>query len=428
MAFYIRRILETGPIRFSVAHRAARSSPDPSAELSTGPRGEYRRLGESILYFSESRDQTDPQFSRALSGNRSLWEMIRPGGGRGGYWPVVVMVFGALFILLGAASIAAHKGAPGVIEVIIGLALVATPVMTMARKRQQLRAEEEKIRKEREDEEKRVQAIVGTYAEKLQQYRERLDDESLEVLRRERPTHQIPYEIVRPMAMHALTVAGFDAISRFREIGLDGVDQKIVTAARGIGLNDEDERIVRRQLYQKLLWHQIADDRVHQTRDILEQFRSNLHVDTTEMEWDMAALEQFEKLAGVNSRTLPQIEDGTVKLRFHEVLHHKASGDQVRPEAQRVVTGTEPNSWSRLHPVSLLVTSKRLMFGGRRKDDIPFSKSFDLEVDADQGVVSVKTPDAKKSVHMLLPDAIYTASMIDLAATPGRPGQMRMDR
>jgi len=411
-----------------VSHRAAASPPDPSAELSTGPHGEYRRLGESILYFSESRDQLDPQFARELSGNRSLWEMIRPsGGGIGDYWPVVIMVFGVLIILLGLANVAAKKAGPGVIEILIGLALVATPVVTMAKKRQQLRAEEAKIRKEREEEEKRVQAIVGTYAAKLQQYRERLDAESLDVLRRERPTHEIPYEIVRPMAMHTLTVAGFDAVGKFRQIGLDGVDKQIATAARGIGLNDEDERIVRRQLYQKLLWHQIADDRVHQTRGTLEQLRSALRVDTDEMAWDMAALEQFEKLAGVNTRTLPAIQDGAIKLRFHEVLHHKASGEQVRPEARRVVTGVEQNTWTRLKPVSLFVTSRRLVTAAGKGGDLPYTREFDIEVDADQGVVSIKMPDAKKNIHMLLPDAIYTASMIDLSKTPGQPDQMRMD-
>src|SRR6266498_3453532 len=101
MTFFVRKRLALGPIRFGVSPRQRVEAIDDDPAFSTGAGGEFMRRGAA-----------------------------------GGFF------FGDLFVLLGF-SVVARKGPQGWIEVILGLGMIAAPIILTAQERKALREKEE---------------------------------------------------------------------------------------------------------------------------------------------------------------------------------------------------------------------------------------------------------------------------------------------
>ena len=126
MAFYVSRKLNRGLIRFSVDHRRSwdGTAGNEDLRLSTDTAGQFLRLGDEGLYFSENVEGKDLQHGTIGHEKSSLWSWILPERNLQGMLSTVSIVAGLLLLFLGVAVLTRKGGAAAIFEIVIGLALV----------------------------------------------------------------------------------------------------------------------------------------------------------------------------------------------------------------------------------------------------------------------------------------------------------------
>src|ERR1700680_4191355 len=155
MTFFVEKNLALGPIRFGVSPRQPPEKIDRDEALSTGASGEFIRRGDEGFFFEERVDVDQPTLpiTRSITTTPFL-SSLKPDGTPRSYGLLALLGFGAFFLLLGLAVVG-RKGPQGWVEVILGLAMIATPMVLTAQRRKQIREQEERDRAEREATERR---------------------------------------------------------------------------------------------------------------------------------------------------------------------------------------------------------------------------------------------------------------------------------
>jgi hypothetical protein len=418
LSFYVRKALATGPIRFAVNARnnGTTSAEDHERGFSTDARGSYRRLGKEVLFFADQHGLGGPRRKkekRALT----LWRYLRPDGARG--WGRIALIgLGLLLILLGIA-VCFTKGAQGLIEIVVGLGVAATPLVTTWRKIQELRRIEEAQRAEREALEARNLKLVGEFAETLRRLKDGYDDDVLASVKAEREGRDIPYDAVSSMARTAVLEVGFDALSR--SAGSHSVARAMESTSDAVKLTPEDKAGVRHHLYQIVVWHLLVDDRLTDAQEeSLAELRKALDLDPSAVARDDAAVAEFRRIRGLQQENLPAA-DCEIDLQFHEICYHKTSGAVMKLKREKATTpeGSKRvvERWVEVRKCDLFVTNKRVIIRDKKQRDIPLHKIFDVEIDADLDLLMLTTSDPKNPHEVSLRDPIYTARVIDIAAS-----------
>ncbi len=373
MTFYVSKTLATGPIRFGVSPRngAPRDAEDPSV-LSTGPRGEFLRKRTTGFFFNDVLPAGRP----ALPVTRSAASMpflqsLKPDGTPRGYGFLALMFAGAFFVLLGLAVVIA-KGPQGWVEVILGAAMIATPIVLTAQHRKRLREAEARQRAEREAEEKRNREMLASFTAALERLRHDQSPEALEHVRREREALTLPYELFAPLARRTVLDIGFAGLHD------PATSKAMQESARAAGLSDDEIAALEAQLREIVAWHFIADDRLDAT--------------------DAAAAGELRRL-----RDLPQLPriDCSVPMRRQEYCIHSAPATLLEPKREE--------------PCTVIVTSRRLILQATKPREIPLPKVYEINVDADVNLLTIKTDEPRKPLKLHLEQAIYLAGIIDLA-------------
>jgi hypothetical protein len=372
MTFFVRKRLALGPIRFGVTPRRLVDAIDDDPELSTGPGGEFVRRNRNAqgFFFGDTTRFDAPSLpvAKSVSSTPFLSSLRKE------WWHLPLIAVGAVFVLLGLAVVA-RKGAAGWVEVILGLAMIATPIALTAQERKVLREKEERERAEREAEETRNRELLAAYTGALERVRRERSPEALEALARERAALTLPDEIWVPAARRTALLVGFEDFSN-----IDGV-------ARAAGLTDDDIAAIKADIYRTFLWHLLADDRLGEAQEA----RLSELAQTLGYGGDEPAAEQFRRLRGVTAKNLPQIEQPPVPLRFQERAIHQSNG--------------------------LVITNKRLIvLGGRKPVEVPLPQLNDIDVDADDNALTIDNTVTKKPIVVRADDAIYTAALLELAA------------
>src|SRR5437588_5215987 len=143
MTFFVEKKLALGPIRFGVSPRQLAEKIDRDDSLSTGASGEFVRRGTQGFFFEDrtSIDQPTLPAVRSISAT-PFWTSLKPDGTPRSYGFLALLGFGALFFLIGLAVVA-RKGPQGWVEVILGLAMITTPIALTAQKRKKIQEQEE---------------------------------------------------------------------------------------------------------------------------------------------------------------------------------------------------------------------------------------------------------------------------------------------
>ena len=426
MSFYIRTSFTNGGIRFGVTPRAgaakasAQSSNQPlnqGSPFSTGPDGEYRREGISGLFFADEKaavGNTAPK-----SGFKG--KFLQLGLTRAHH---VMLAVGALLLLLGTTVLLRGKTGPGVVELILGAGLIATPFILSAKKRAELKAQEERDRAEREAQEARNREMVGAFASRLQTLRERNDPATLEAIRKERIERNIPYDAVASMARDAVTRLAFRTLSRFESLGATGLAAEIDAAIAAVGLSEVDSRELKLDFYRRLVWHLLADDRLTDAREkTLLAIKNALSLTDADASRELSAIADFRRLRGISHLSLPHTPC-TIPLKFQEVCYHQTSGNAVKQKIEKIKSpdGSVRKALRGVdqEPLDLFITSKRLVLGGKHGSEIPQSKIYDLELDADTNILTIGTDERKNPIQVRVADPIYTAALLDMMSSVGR--------
>jgi hypothetical protein len=299
------------------------------------------------------------------------------------------------------------------VEIILGAAMIATPIILTAKERKGIREREEKERVEREAREKRHREMLSAYSSALQKLRERVSPETLQRTQREREALDLPYEIWSPAARQTVLAIGFEALGRLSTAKASEVADIMRSAANAAGLNADDEAAVRQALYHAVVWHFVADDRIGNVQQQeLDQLRRGLGLTDEQIAGDTAALAELDRLRGVTPDSLPR-PHCPIPLGFREYCVLTSAGETLRVKRDRK---SRTDTITPVQPCTIFVTNKRLILDARKRTEVELTKIDDVELDVDANVLTIRTADVKHPIRLRLPEPLYAAALIDIAS------------
>lgn len=394
MSFTVQKSLGNSMFRFAVGRRREFRSIDHNTELSTGPTGEFIRHRPEIFYSADLRTIHTPEVPkpRSLAGT-TFWSSFLEGGRLN----LILTGVGALFIFLGLATLANGKPA-GWVWIILGLILIGIPMVITFQKRRAVRLAEERIRREREERDKRNAELLAAYTSALERLREDPSDQNLALVMAENEKLDLPYAVWADTAIGTVLHVGFSALARVGPDRAAEVAALMDRASEAAGLMAEDARAVKHALYSTILWHFQADDRLGEEQlKIVRAVQNGFGIKDEEVPVDASSEQQFHRLRGVDHRNAPRCNT-TLPLNLNEYCMYVAP--------VRTAEGTETNA---------IVTNKRFVLEGPKPVEVPVPKIDDIFVDADKHLVSVRASDLKRPIDLRAGEPIYLAAMVDLA-------------
>ena len=414
VAFYIRKSLAHGAIRFGVLPRAVPDDIDRTGSLSTGPRGEFLRKRHRGFFAAEDRAVRSAELPKdARLSSTLFWKSVFDGTRQGWIWAGMI-AGGILFILLGFAVLAS-KGAAGWVEVFIGAALIATPLIRTAQTRKQIRDRERKEHAEHDARERRHREMLSAYTTALARLREDPNDAAMSAVARERERLELPYDVWCPMAKQTVLEVGLDALARLGPSGAREVNDLMKRAGAAVGLTPADELRTRLGLYRVAAWHLLADDRAADAQlASLEKFRAGFDITPNDVPIEEQARTELERLRGITSNDLPR-EECPFALGFHEYCVRVARGTLLKRTVEKTDDGKRVTKLDPDEQCTLVVTNKRIVVEGTKRAEVPLHKVDDIEFDADANVLEIRTARGLDPIDVRVDDPIYTGALIDLA-------------
>jgi hypothetical protein len=396
VTYYVQKNLGMGPIRFGVTPRRTVGAIDSDRSLSTGPHGQF--AGRAPFFFTDATRVEATLPTQKSIATIPFRKSLTPGF-------LGMMVVGALFILLGLAVVA-RKGPQGFVEIILGLALIIAPLVVTAQRRRIIREQEAKERAEREATEKRNREMLAAYTAALEQLRAAYNDETVAAVRREQQQLDLPHDIWWPVARRTVMQIGFDALAELGPPRAREVARRMDDAGRAAGLPPHELKTAKQQLYETVLWHLIADDRLGdaQAAELLE-IRKGFDIWDTPP--DTHVIEQLERLRGIGPKNLPNSADCGAPLQFQEHCIHRTSGTLMELRRGR---------WSEEGPCTVMVTNKRLIVSSGKWTSIELQKIDDISIAADDNILTIEYGGAKQPIHVRVDDPFVTASLLDIVA------------
>ncbi|HSP13210.1 MAG TPA: hypothetical protein VLV78_00500 [Thermoanaerobaculia bacterium] len=404
MTFYVEKSLAHGRVRFGVSPRHSLEEIDGDAALSTGQSGEFLRHRTRGFFFADTREIGSPAVPQASSLARTTFRDSLGGEGSRSLAYYALMGVGAILFLLGAAVVSRGRAA-GWFEVIIGLAMIVTPIVLTAQKRRQVRAEEEKIRGQREERERREREMLDAYARALSAVRANPSEENLAAALRERQNLEVPYKVWLPLAKRTVLQIGFDALSRLGPSQAGQIADLMAHAADKVGLERADTNDVKLDLYCVVLWHLLADDRLGEAQAAqLEALRSGFGISEGSAPVEAQIAEEFHMLRGVDRESLPR-KQCEIKLAFHEYCIHSTKATLFNEKGMERGTG------------QLYLTNKRVLVALKKPAEVELSQIDDVEVNVDTNRLTIGIARPSKPMIMAVEQPIYTAALVDIATT-----------
>lgn len=400
MSFRIQKSLGNSFFQFSVSRRRDLPSIDNDAEMSTGPAGEFIRHRPEIFYSADIRTIHIPEVPapRSVSGTPFLGSLID--GTPRGWGMLAMMIVGALFALFGFAVVA-KKGPQGWILVLLGLAMIAIPIVLTSAKRRSIRIQEDKIRKERHERDERDRQLLAAYTTSLEKLRDDPSDETLKYVQRENEKLDLPYAVWADTAIGSVLYVGFSTLGKVGPERAAEVAELMDRSSDAAGLIAEDARGVKHALYSTILWHFIADDRLgeEQTK-IVRQIQQGFQIKDEDVPIDTASEAQFNRLRGIDHRNAPRCE-AQMPLRMNEYCMYMA---EVR------IGGAQSTT-------PIYITNKRLIVGsGKGATEVEVPKIDDVIADADASLVTIRASALKRPLDLSAGEPIYLAAILDLAS------------
>lgn len=421
MAFYVRKSLAHGRIRFGVAPRKRLEEIDTDPSLSTGASGEFIRRKTSGFYFAENRLQSGgPQFpsgdQRAPS--PPLLQSVYDGTGRG-YAFLAMTIVGALLALLGLVNIVGSGGNKGAgwTFMILGLILIAVPFIMTIQVRRKIREEEERDRAARAAEEERNRAVLAAYIDALENLRKDPNDDTLDGVAAERQQLDVPYEIWSGYARTTVLHLGFELLHRLGPARAGEMNDLVSRAARAAGLKPAHELAIKLDIYRTCVWHLLADDRLGEVQaEELKHIRKGLDIWDKDVPEELHAMNEFDRLRGVARTNLPRTECPQLPLNVHEYCIHATKGSVVKTIKQRI-DGKRVDSRVPSDAADIFITNRRVIVQGKKTKDVPLPKIDDIELDMDEYVMTIKAARDIGQADLQMQDAIFTSVVLEMATT-----------
>jgi hypothetical protein len=397
MSFTVQKSLGNSLFRFAVGRRREKKSIDNNTEMSTGSSGEFIRHRPEIFYSADLRTIRSPEVPPPRTIASTPFTASLMDGTRRSYVMLGLLGIGGIFLLIGFAVLAQGRKA-GWVEVILGLILIAIPVVLIGAKRRAVRQIEDRTRREREERDARNRELLAAYTTALERLREDPSDAALAQVLAENEKLDLPYAVWADTAIGTVLHVGFSTLARVGPERAAEVAALMDRSSDAAGLIAEDASAVKHALYSTILWHFLADDRLGDEQlKIVRAVQEGFAIKDEEVPIDASSESQFERLRGVDHRNAPRC-DTTVPLNLNEWCMYSTP--------IRMRDGSETNAH---------VTNKRFIVEGAKQTDVPVPKIDDINVDADHHFVVLQASDLKRALEFTVTEPIYLAAMLDLA-------------
>jgi len=390
MTFFVEKRLAVGRIRFGVAPQDV-ALVDGDVTLSTGPNGEFVRRHSEGYFLGDAPhfDGTTPALETNSLARIPFWAALKPEGTLKSWAILALLPFGLFLAIIGLAALS--KSPVGLLWIVVGLGLVAVPIVITAQRRKKIREEEARQRAEMAAAEQRNREMLGTYLTALETLRTDRSDKAIAAIERERGALELPYEVWAPVARRIILQMGFDELAKGERPTAD-IGRLLDRASNAAGLSREDAVGIKQDLYQTVLWHYVADRRLGEAQEkVLEKLEGDFRL--PELPVESVSAEQFRHIRDAAGSKFEKIECGN-QLGMHEYCVFETSSN-----------GTKVH-----------VTNKRLLVEGSEAAEVPLPKIYDINVNVDEGTATIKSTDRKKPLALQVPDPIYTAAVLDMAS------------
>jgi hypothetical protein len=393
MTYYVQKTLALGPIRFGVSVRKPFDGIDGDHAVSTGPEGEFVRRHDDGFFLGDTTRVAEPALPPSPTISQTpFFASLKPDGTPRGYGFLALMILGLLFLLLGFAVLV-RKGPQGWVEVILGIVCIVVPIVMTAQRRYQVAEQENRERSDREALERRNRELLTWYMKALHHLQTERTDAALDALRLERATLTLPYELWGPPARRTMLEISFDELAKRGAADSKAVAELLQKAGDAAGLTPEDITGVAHDIYTTVFWHLLADDRLGDAQQQqLDMLRDGLGISDSDSPLEVLSAAQFRDLRGLTVAGLPRAQC-TIQLGFQEYCIHQAP----------------------LEHGTIVITNRRLILDEKKRVEVTLPKVFDVVIDVDSSMVTIKTDD-KKPFQLRLGYPIFTAALIDLAA------------
>ncbi len=388
MTFHVQKQLALGSIRFGVRVDGASPGIDDDPALSTGAAGELLLRDRAGFYFADNAPVAGPLMPATTTVRAMPFlESLKPDGTRRGWIFLASQTGGLLFVLLGLAVLV-RKGPAGWVEILLGLAMIATPVVLTAQRRRLLRETEARHRAEREAHEASRRKMLNDYMAALERVRSERSDNALAILDRERRALTLAYEVWSPVARDVALRIGFSELATRGVTGATEISSMLDRVSSAAGLTEADARGVKQDMYETAMWHLIATGRVGPAQEaLISSLQTSLGIPGD----GLGAMEPFRRLRELDAASLPRVSCA-LPLDFLESCVYQAA----TPEGL------------------LVITTRRLALGAKKTIEVELSRIDDITVDADEGRLLIRTDGRKKPLSAKAEEPVFTAAMIDL--------------
>lgn len=214
-------------------------------------------------------------------------------------------------------------------------------------------------------------------------------------------------------------------LSLLRRIVADGVvDSDELNALRAyeqfFSLSQAFVERARLEVFRQVYLEAVSDHELSEKEEEgLHQIRKGLSIPADTVEEEFEIIDKLARVRQIRSGEMEPIQP-SVKLQKNEVCYHECPGrilkwkilnsyraDGVRYKESGFVVDKEGD---------LLITSKRLLLVHEGTTSIRHNKILDVDVDADQALISVTKDGAKKPLQITTPDAIEVGATLAAAA------------
>jgi hypothetical protein len=180
-----------------------------------------------------------------------------------------------------------------------------------------------------------------------------------------------------------------------------------------------EEKFVQRaraDCFRAAYFEAIADHELERDEEAtLDHLRKELGIPDSAISEDLEALEQLREIRMIREGQLPELT-ADVKLQKSESCHYIGEGRILKSKVLKRFQqdGQKFNVRGLVidKEGKLLVTNKRILLVHSGTTSIRFEKIVDLEIDADQNLLSITKDGAQKPVFVTTPDAMKVGAML----------------
>ena len=209
------------------------------------------------------------------------------------------------------------------------------------------------------------------------------------------------------------------AVSLIEDAKVDAAEVALLQQAEEICGQDRGfYELAKLEAFRRVYMEAVADhDLTEDEERALVQIREALGLSEEDLSEELAWLDRLREVRGIREGQLPDVESPKA-LRKQEACHFASAGrilkSRVLRSFQRDGQKYKVRGFAVDKEGTLVITNKRVLLIHTGTTSIALDKILDVEVDADQQVLTITKDGAARPVHLTTPDALKAGAVLSV--------------